>query len=96
MDEMNPARRDELSVASPGEFFAPNLESKGFILTKEYIEANKPKDDFLNVWVEGVPMVSIPIKSETQRTIYNKVDQGKRDGGIFIAKMSESIEIPKG
>lgn len=52
--------------------------------------------DFLNVWVAGVPMVSIPIKSEAQRVAYNKVDQGRRDGEVFIAKMSKSINIPKG
>lgn len=60
------------------------------------LDVSGGKDDFLNVWVEGVPMVSIPIKSEAQRSAYEKVDQGRRDGGIFIAKMSESIDIPKG
>lgn len=52
-------------------------------------------NDHLNIWVAGVPMVSIPIKSQNQRAVYDSVAAGEHSGNVFIAKMNESIKVAK-
>ena len=51
--------------------------------------------DSLNIYVAGVPMVSIPIKSDKQREVFDSVSSGAVSGDVFIAKMNETIPAIK-
>lgn len=47
--------------------------------------------NYLNVFVLGEPMVSIPVKTERQREIYATISSGAREGDTFVAKMTDPI-----
>ena len=40
--------------------------------------------DYLNVWVRGAIMVSVPLKTEKQQEAARGITQGERDGEVII------------
>lgn len=51
--------------------------------------------EYLNIWVAGAIMVSVPLKSESQREAAGRIGQGAHAGNtlIFIEDKPRKIEV---